>query len=74
MRFCISRKDGEKVQPVRFRFGNTTITYDNGYQTSPGDMTNYLVREVPPDRYTDTSLRSADAGPWVEIPENWKYS
>lgn len=45
------------------RFGNTTITYDNGYVTSPGDLANYQVREVPPDRYTDTSLRSADAGP-----------
>ena len=54
------------------RFGNTTITYDNGYVTSPGDLANYQVREVPPDRYTDTSLRSADAGPWVDIPSDWR--
>ena len=54
------------------RFGNTTITYDNGYVTSPGDLANYQVREVPPDRYTDTSLRSADAGPWIDIPSDWR--
>ena len=54
------------------RFGNTTITYTNGYVTSPGDLANYQVREVPPDRYTDTSLRSADAGPWIDIPSDWR--
>lgn len=46
------------------RFGNTTITYNNGYLTSPGDMTGYKIREVPPARYTEAKLGNA--------PTDWK--
>ncbi len=45
------------------RYGNTTITYNNGYVTSPGDMKDYQVREVPPSRYTEANLGNA-ASDW----------
>ena len=63
---------------VSSRFGNTTITYTNGYVTSPGDLANYQVREVPPDRYTDESLLTPDADlgltadDWIDIPSDWR--
>ena len=43
------------------RFGNITITYDNGYVTSPGDLAEYQIREVPPSKYTDPELGNASA-------------
>lgn len=46
---------------VSTRFGNTTITYNNGYVTSPGDMKDYQIREVPADKYTDANLGKASA-------------
>ncbi len=60
---------------VSSRYGNTTITYSNGYVTSPGDMADYQVRECPPDRYTDQSLLTTENNPdgheWVDV-SNWE--
>lgn len=57
---------------VSSRFGNTTITYNNGYVTSPGDMKNYQIREVPAERYTDADLGGASAGWKDEVAKNKK--
>lgn len=46
------------------RYGNTTVTYNNGYLTSPGDMTEYKIREVPPEKYTEAKLGNA--------PSDWR--
>ena len=60
---------------VSSRYGNTTITYSNGYVTSPGDLADYQVRECPPDRYTDQSLLTTANNPdnheWVDV-SNWE--
>lgn len=52
------------------RYGNTTITYNNGYVTSPGDMVEYQIRECPPDRYNDSTLGKAGVT-WKDVA-NWK--
>lgn len=49
---------------VTSRFGNTTTTYNKGYLTSPGDMTNYMIRDVVPSKFTEEGYGSAAA--------NWK--
>lgn len=60
---------------VSTRFGNTTVTYTNGYVTSPGDMTEYQIREVPPDKYTDrTLIKEEERDEWLNVADNWKSS
>ena len=54
------------------KYGNTTITYDNGYVTSPGDMKEYQIRECPPDKFTDKSLIKDKPDEWKEVPSDWK--
>ena len=54
------------------RFGNTTITYNNGYVTSPGDMKDYQIREVPASKYTDADLGGAAADWKDQVAKNKK--
>lgn len=57
---------------VSNRFGNTTITYEHGYVTSPGDMRDYQIRECPPDKFTTVHANDSEAPSVTAIPSDWK--